>query len=159
MLAACLALIERFGQPCHCCPYCAACRIYRHGMSSGLQRYRCLACNRTFNALTNTPLAFLRLRGKWLPYLQCVLDSLPVRAAAEKAGIHRNTSFRWRHRFLAQARHDRPPLLHGIVEADETYLLESQKGSRHLTRPARHRGGKAKRRGISGELDCILGGA
>lgn len=36
------------------------------------------------------------------------------------------------------------------------YLLESQKGSRQLDRPARRRGGKAKRRGISRELDCIL---
>ena len=36
------------------------------------------------------------------------------------------------------------------------YLLESQKGSRHLDRPARKRGGKASRRGISKELDCIL---
>ncbi|WBS04695.1 IS1595 family transposase [Pseudoduganella sp. SL102] len=44
----------------------------------------------------------------------------------------------------------------GIVEADETYRLESQKGSRHLNRPPRKRGGKASRRGTSSELDCIL---
>lgn len=54
--------------------------------------------------------------------------------------IHRNTSFRWRHRFMAAARHDRPPRLQGIVEAEETYLLESQKGSRYLDRPARRAG-------------------
>jgi hypothetical protein len=36
------------------------------------------------------------------------------------------------------------------------YLLESEKGSRHLQRPARKRGGVASKRGISGEQVCIL---
>jgi transposase-like protein len=148
-LATCLELIEKFGRPCDRCPHCATSRIHRHGSTGGLQRYRCLTCRRTFNALTGTPFAFLRLRGKWLPFLQAVLDSRTVRGAANNIGIHRNTSFRWRHRFMGAARHDRPARLQGIVEADETYLLESQKGSRHLDRPAR-------RRGISNELDCIL---
>jgi hypothetical protein len=46
--------------------------------------------------------------------------------------------------------------LHGIAEADEMFLLESQKGSRRLRRPPRKRGGAAPRRGISRDLDCIL---
>jgi IS1 family transposase len=46
--------------------------------------------------------------------------------------------------------------LGGIAEADETYLLESQKGSRHLDRPPRRRGGTARRRGLSHEQVCIL---
>jgi hypothetical protein len=45
---------------------------------------------------------------------------------------------------------DRPTTLSAIVEADETYRLESQKGSRSLTRRPRKRGGVAKRRGING---------
>ena len=36
------------------------------------------------------------------------------------------------------------------------YVLESQKGSRHLTRPARRRGGRARQRGISHEQVCVL---
>jgi len=43
-----------------------------------------------------------------------------------------------------------------IVEADETFRLESQKGSRHLSRKPRKRGGVAKRRGIHREHDCLL---
>jgi len=35
-------------------------------------------------------------------------------------------------------------------------LLESEKGARHLTRPAHRRGGHAKKRGISDEQVCIL---
>jgi len=38
----------------------------------------------------------------------------------------------------------------------QMFLLASQKGSRKLDRPPRKRGSRARRRGISRELDCIL---
>ena len=139
-----------------CCPHCGAAGSYRHGHHHGLQRYRCRACRKTFTGLTGTPLARLRHRSKWLPYLDKMLDSISVRAAAKAVGVHRNTSFRWRHRFLHLGKLDRPDSLGGIAEADELFLLESQKGSRQLNRPARKRGGVAKKRGISKEHDCVL---
>jgi hypothetical protein len=79
-----------------------------------------------------------------------------VRAAASCCGIHKNTSFRWRHRFLSIPSRIKPSHLHGIVEADETYFLESFKGSRHLPRPPRKRGGKAAKRGLSKEQIPVL---
>jgi len=51
---------------------------------------------------------------------------------------------------------DRPARLTAIVEADETFRLESQKGSRRLNRNPRKRAGVAKRRGINREHDCLL---
>ena len=51
---------------------------------------------------------------------------------------------------------DRPATLSAIVEVDETYRLESQKGAANLARPPRKRGGVAKRRGINREHDCLL---
>lgn len=138
------------------CAHCDTTRVYRHGIVDGLQRYRCLSCRRTFNALTGTPLAHLRLKGTWLAYLQSVLHSTTVRDAAAEVGIHKNTSFRWRHRFLSWAKNDRPVRLHGIAEADEAYLLESQKGARNLDRPARKRGEASKFRGTSSEQVCVL---
>ncbi len=138
------------------CRHCGAEKIYRHGIVDGLQRFRCLKCRRTFNALTGTPLAHLRLKGAWLAYLESVLNSTTVRDAAAEVGIHKNTSFRWRHRFLSWAKNDRPSRLHGIAEADEAYLLESEKGARHLARAPRKRGGASKFRGTSSEQVCIL---
>jgi transposase-like protein len=151
-----VALISEARAPGRCCPRCGNARCYRHGFANDLQRYRCCACGRTFNDLTGTPLARLRLKAKWLAYSQVLLDSLPVRKAADRIEVHRNTAFRWRHRFLHWVKLDRPAALNGIVEAYETFLLESQKGSRTLDRPPRHRGGRAARPGISSELDCIL---
>jgi len=139
-----------------CCPHCQGTTLYRHGAANGLQRFRCRACGRTFNCLTGTPLARLRLKAKWLDYLDCMLDSRTVRKAAAKLAIARNTSMRWRHRFLSATKADRPACLSGIAEADETFLLESQKGARKMKRPARKRGGKASKPGISNEQVCIL---
>jgi transposase-like protein len=151
----CLALIEQAaGVPP--CPHCACTHVHRCGHASGLQRFRCCRCGRSYNALTGTPLARLRRKEQWLPYLQCLLESRTVRDAASVTGVHRTTSFRWRHRFVPGAMHERPAQLSTIVEADETYLLESQKGSRRLDRPPRKRGGVARRRGINREHDCLL---
>ena len=149
-------LIGEVRTPGRCCPRCGNEHLYRHGFANDLQRYRCCACGRTFNDLTGTPLARLRHKAKWLAYSQVLLDSLPVRKGADRIGVHRNTAFRWRHRFLHWVKLDRPAALNGVVEADETFLLESQKGSRTLDRPARRRGGRAAKRSISCELDCIL---
>ena len=148
--------IEGAVRPAPCCPACKAERPYRHGRSRGLQRYRCRTCGKTFTALSGTPLSRLRHRAKWLDYLDTMLDARSVRAAAKSVEVHRNTSFRWRHRFLELAKHDRPQRLNGIVEADELFLLESQKGSRQLNRPARRRGGAASTRGISHQHVCVL---
>jgi hypothetical protein len=47
----------------------------------------------------------------------------------------------------------------GIFEADETYFREAQKGSRHLTRKARKRGGKViKDKGSKRDLVPVLVG-
>lgn len=151
----CLALIAQASGMAPC-PHCACTRVHRCGQASGLQRFRCCRCRRSYNALTGTPLARLRRKEKWLPYLQCLLESRTVRDAATVTGVHRTTSFRWRHRFVPGAMHERPAQLSTIVEVDETYLLESQKGSRRLNRPPRKRGGVARRRGINRDHDCML---
>ncbi len=46
--------------------------------------------------------------------------------------------------------------LEGIVEADETYFLESRKGERDLEDKPRKRGGKASQRGLSKEQIPVL---
>jgi hypothetical protein len=85
-----------------------------------------------------------------------MLRSETVREAAIATGIHRNTSFRWRHRFLNLVKGDRPQQLHGIAEVDETYILESEKGARCIKREVRKRGSSATKRGISDEQVCVL---
>jgi transposase-like protein len=112
--AECIALIEQAarGRPC---PHCGCAHVHRCGQASGLQRFRCVGCGRTYNALTGTPLARLRKKECWLPYLQCVLESGTVREAARMVGVHRTTSFRWRHRFAPGTKRDWTALLPAIT--------------------------------------------
>ena len=100
----------------------------------------------------------LHRRDAWLDYARALVDRVSLREAAERAGVCLETSFRWRHRFLAAAQDKRPSLVTGIVEADETFILKSAKGSRRIAGIApRKRGGKAKKPGLStDEHDCIL---
>src|SRR5208282_2803170 len=129
------------------CPHCDSLDVVHWGKASALPRYRCKGCQRTFNALTNTPLAGLRMKDKW-----------PAQAkAAERCDVDYTTAFRWRHRFLISLAGDKPEALSGIVEGDETFILESFKGQRSgMPRKARKRGGKSAKRGISAEQIPVL---
>ncbi|HEX8603407.1 MAG TPA: hypothetical protein VF774_12240 [Pseudoduganella sp.] len=131
----CFALIEEAASK-RICPHCAGSRCHRCGQANGLQRYRCLGCGRSFNALTGTPLARLRLREKWLPYLQCLIGSDTVRTAARRVAVAKSTSFRWRHRFLAAVRRAPLPRLSGIVEADEGGVLACRRAPLRRRRAA-----------------------
>lgn len=125
------------------CPHCQAPakQLRPWGHSHGLVRMRCRACGKTSNALTGTPLAHLRQREQWMRHAQALIEGASVRQAAQCCGVDKNTAFRWRHRFLEAAAMHRPAHEGGIVEADETFFLESFKGQRKLHRPARKRGG------------------
>ena len=152
-----LAVIELPGstEP-RSCPHCQGTDLDRHGQVSGLQIYRCQICHRTFNSLTGTALARLRKKDKWLGFSTALVPSQSLRQAASALGVHRNTTLRWRHRFLGSLKADRVATLQGIMEADETYFLDSRKGSRKLDRPARRRGGKVGKAGLSREQVCVL---
>ncbi len=122
------------------CPHCNSIHFQRWGKRSDLQRYRCKSCMKTFNSLTGTPLARLKRKGHWLDYAKCLKESTTIRAAAEKCGISIDTSFRWRHRFLSNAKKIKANSLRGVVEANEIEFLYSNKGQRKLDRPPRKRG-------------------
>jgi len=150
-------IIEKRLQIKPACPKCGDSKIVRWGSADGLQRYRCRACQATFNALTGTPLARLRHKDKWIVYAQQMAEGRSIRNSANACSVHRNTSFRWRHRFLALPQAQKATNLAGIVEADETFFLESFKGKkRGMTRASRKHGGKAVKRGLSSEQVPVL---
>ena len=139
-----------------CCPRCRHPGIRPWGHASGLPRYRCQGCKRTFGPLTNTPLAGLHHKDRWLFYLEKFSEGESVRKAAWRCAINKKAAFLWRHRFLALPSDLRAFQESGIVEADETYFLRSFKGQRHLPRRPRKRGGRASKRGLSFEQVPVL---
>lgn len=138
------------------CPHCRSIRVVRNGHADGLQRYKCRACKRSFNALTGTPLARLRQKNKWLAQAEAVREGLTIKQAAVRLKVAPSTAFRWRHRFLALPKTVQAQSLVGIAEADETFFLHSCKGQRRLARKPRRRGGRAAKRGLSKEQVPVL---
>ena len=144
--------VESFG-----CPHCSSAEVRPWGRAGGMPRYRCATCRKTFNPLTGTPLAGLHHQDRWHDQAQALIAGETVSQAAKRCGVAYTTAFRWRHRFLAALNLDKPQRLTGIVEADETFVLESFMGKRDkLLRAPRKRGGKASKRGLSSEQIPII---
>lgn len=85
------------------CPHCQSERVVGNGHASGLQRYKCRNCDRTFNALADTPRARLWHKGKWERQAEVLRQGLSVHQAAETLSVAPSTAFRWRHRVGASA--------------------------------------------------------
>lgn len=104
----------------------------RHGAAISLSELF-----KTFTATTDTPLARLRHKEKWLDYMACIIAGKVLRQSAEECAINLKTSFLWRHRFLQLPTTPKTRLLQGIEEADETLFPRSEKGNKHLKRATR----------------------
>ena len=117
-------------------------RSQRQAVIAELAASECQVCGRRFNALTGTPLARLRMKGKWLDQTVALRDGLSLTEASRRLDVSRPTAFRWRHRFLATPKTVQARILVGIAESDETYFLRSSKGQRKdLGRNPRDRSG------------------
>lgn len=146
------------------CPHCQSANIAKAGSKGGRKRFKCKDCLKSFNAWTNTPMARLRKIEQHMAYTDCLIDGLSVRKVAKEIGINKNTAFKWRHRFLSNIQQLQPNSLNGLVEADETFFLESFKGSRlgkkafkkANKRLPKARGTPAQKRGLSREQIPVL---
>ena len=141
------------------CPHCHSSNFKKWGKSDGLQRYKCstIDCGRTFNSLSKTPLTRLRKKAKWFKHLECMIDSLPLRRVAEKLGINLTTAFRWRHRFLKSPNKTMATHVSGIIEADETFFIESFKGKRVITsRMPKKRGGSGGKNKSENKISVLI---
>lgn len=134
-----LGRIDARGQALERCVHCGGLALVRWGSTrTGLGRLRCKGCGRTFSAATGTVVARVRLPEKLQQVLADMLAPVPssCRRLAARLGIDKMTVWRWRMGILA-ALDGGEARLGGIVEADETYLRESRKGSREWVRHAR----------------------
>ena len=137
------ARIDRRGEALTSCLHCGADELVRWGETrTGLRRFRCKACRRTFSSATGTAAARLRLPEKFHQAVEDMLGPAPssCRGLADRLGVDKMTVWRWRMRVLAALRGVGATAIGGVVEADEKLFRESRKGSRewvrHLRDPA-----------------------
>lgn len=143
------------------CPACKSSLLKGHGKYRGRSRYKCLACFKTFNDLTRTPLAGIHDADKMRQFAAKMADGgESLRKSCENFDIDMETAYNWRHKVLRGYSVDPSRTLKGIAEADETFFLYSEKGdptvSKH--RRPRKRGGKAKKAGINDEQVPVIVG-
>lgn len=139
------------------CPHCGCKQLSNAGSKGGRKRFRCKSCGKSFNGFTGTPLAGLHNPGKFLTNAKSMVEGLSIKASSKKIGMSIDTTFRWRHRFLDAIEQIQPLKLQGVVEADETYFLESFKGQRKdIPRKSKKRGTPAVKRGLSKEQIPVL---
>lgn len=141
-----LNIVEEHSQKSTSCPHCHCSVVQRWGKSHDLQRYRCKACHKTFNSLTQTSLSGLHHKEKWLNYSNCLREGKSIRESAKICGIDPKTAFRWRHRFLSSPAGNKSRKMTGIVEADETFFTENCKGNRKIEHRAPKKRGKSAKK-------------
>ena len=123
------------------CPECGSTIIVKSGKrKSGIQRYLCTECNTRFTRFTNTILEKTHWHWDvWIKVLSLMLNDTSIsrterilKQDLKCEGIDAKTIWLWRLKIMhALAAHPLPKLS-GVVQVDETFLRESQKGSRHL---------------------------
>ncbi len=134
------------------CPHCNGLKYTKNGIEkSGVQRYICKKCNRSFNSYTGTWLAKINHKELLIPYIKLMQQGLSLDKIKNILKINKKTAFDWRHKISASVGSIEENEFKGITESDETFFLSSEKGSQSISRKSRKRGGKASKRGISNE--------
>jgi transposase-like protein len=147
------------------CVKCGAGSTVRNGHKHGKQAYLCKACGASFVETTGNALYYSHSgESVWKQVIRDTLNGVSIDKTAEQLDLTHPTVFNMRHKVLLGIEqrlnfHEEP--LSGVCEFDETYVLESEKGSKmsgsHPRGPRKH-GAKARKRGISGEYISICAG-
>ena len=138
------------------CPHCGSKKYHKHGIDKGSQRYYCNSCKRTFTEYTGTWLAGIHKKELVADYLKLMEQELSLDKIKVSLGINKKTAFDWRHKVLSSLENIDRGNFKGITESDDTFFLQSSKGSKLYDRKPRKRGGSANKRGISNEQVAVI---
>lgn len=142
------------------CPCCgdANARFIKRGHSVRKQRYQCKSCGKrfTFDAGKLTAHSH-QTEEAWTTFIRDTLSLKSLDECAANISVSHPTSFYMRHKLLSflEEAFKRGELLEGVIEADEAYVQESQKGILVTTRKPRKHGETATKRGLSNEHFCV----
>jgi len=144
------------------CPHCEEKDVVRNGKKQGSQRYVCRKCKKSF--VNTTKSAMYNSHSSetvWKQIIRDTINGVAIDTTAEQLAMERRTVFNMRHKILyciEQEQQRNPVHLNGVCEADETYILESYKGtdiSSDYWRKARKHGAVATKARLSDEYICI----
>lgn len=144
------------------CVRCGSALVVRNGHKHRKQAYLCRNCGKSFVSTTKSAIQNSECSETvWKQVVRDTVEGVSIDKTAENLGLHHETVFNMRHKILyaiEQTLIAEPVGMTGVCEADETYVLESQKGTKipdDYHRGARKHGAKASKRGISDEYICV----
>lgn len=147
------------------CPHCKSSLVIKHGFRHGKQCYRCKECKKTFVATKNTVMYYSHFGElTWMEFIKDTIEGRSLDYSANRLGFSHPTAFNMRQKLLLALetiRNLEPVTLSNISELDETFVLDSYKGSsvpEEAERGPRKHGARAQRPGISNEYICICAG-
>ena len=157
-----LLLVNEESEERPACPHCKSSLVIKYGIKRGKQRYRCQGCQKTFVTTTNTVMYHSHFdKLTWLEFIKDTVEGRSLDYSAHRLGFSHPTAFVMRQKLLMalEAIQDMEPIMLGdITELDETFVLDSYKGSpvpEEAERGPRKHGAQARRPGISNEHICI----
>ena len=122
------------------CPYCNSKMISANGSNQGTKRYKCCQCKKSFTLFTGTLMEKTRYSWDiWVKVVEMILNNIPLTTMRQVLiddynllGLDYKTVSAWRHKLLHAMAKMEMPILTGVIQIDETYFREDQKGSRNL---------------------------
>lgn len=123
------------------CPKCNSKSVIKNGVRNNrVQEYKCKDCNTKFTLFTNTILEKTKWHWDiWIKVLEMTINSYSLADmlnVLEKdygcVGINVKTIWLWIMKLIHSPALMPMPILSGVIQVDETFIRESQKGSRTL---------------------------
>ena len=142
------------------CPCCsdANAHFIKRGHSGRKQRYQCKSCGKRFTFDAGKLTAYSRQTEEaWSTFIRDTLSLKSLDECAASLSVSHPTSFHMRHKLLSflEEAFKGGELLEGVIETDEAYVRESQKGILVTTRKPRKHGETATKQGLSNEHFCV----
>lgn len=122
------------------CTKCNSKNIMKYGKRKYIQLFKCKECSTKFTLFTNTILEKTRWHWDiWIKVLEMTLNNVSLHDMINVlerdyscTGINYKTVWLWRMKLIHALAAMPMPTLTGIIQVDETFVRECQKGSRNL---------------------------
>lgn len=122
------------------CPYCGSKNICNNGWNNNMRRLQCKDCGKMFSLFTGTLLEKSQFGwGVWVKMTEMHLNGYPLKHMLNVfkidfglESLDLNKVFYWKHKIIHAMALMPTPKLKGVIQVDETFFREAQKGSRHL---------------------------
>ena len=137
-------------------PHCGHLKYVKFGFKSGSQRYKCKGCDKSFTEYTGTWMSEIHKKDRIDTYLILMSEEKSLDTIKSELLINKKAAFDWRHKILASLSDVATDDFTGVTESDETFFLDSNKGSKVGNRKARKRVGSATKPGINQDHVAVI---